>query len=248
MEYNIYCDESCHLYYDTSDFLILGAIQCPKLIRKSVCEDIKNIKKKHHLDPSFEIKWTKVGIGKVEFYQELVDYFFLQNNLKFKCLVVGDKQKLTKSLQKDLNKINEAYNLWYYTGYYALLDGLINPSNNYNIYMDIKDTKGGQRIHQLHTVLCNNVYDYKKNVIKKIQLIRSNESEILQLTDLLIGAIGYYNRFKDIIDAGTYYEDYNKGKVHIIEHLKQISGLTLSGTAKQNNFEIVFLKFNVEEQ
>lgn len=37
------------------------------------------------------------------------------------------------------------------------------------------------------------MYDFKKDVIKGIYQIRSHESEILQLTDLIMGAIGYYH-------------------------------------------------------
>ena len=37
-------------------------------------------------------------------------------------------------------------------------------------------------------------YDYQKKIIKKVQQVHSHEVEILQLTDLLIGAISYINR------------------------------------------------------
>jgi len=71
---------------------------------------------------------------------------------------------------------------------------MIYSDKEYRIFLDIKDTKGGPRVKKLHDVLCNNRYDFKKDVIKKVEQIHSNHSEILQLTDLIIGALSYYNR------------------------------------------------------
>lgn len=30
MEYNIYCDESCHLPHDAFDLMVIGGLSCPK--------------------------------------------------------------------------------------------------------------------------------------------------------------------------------------------------------------------------
>lgn len=49
-------------------------------------------------------------------------------------------------------------------------------------------------MHKLEEVLRNDKYDFSKEIIKKVQQVRSHEVEILQLTDLLIGATAYSNR------------------------------------------------------
>ena len=64
----------------------------------------------------------------------------------------------------------------------------------YRIYIDIKDTQGGKKVKNLHKVLCNSIYDFDKKIVENIQIIRSNESDILQLADILIGAISYFQR------------------------------------------------------
>jgi hypothetical protein len=61
------------------------------------------------------------------------------------------------------------------------------------------------------------MYDFDRNIIKKIQLIRSEESEIIQLADILIGALSYLNRKLNTSTA----------KKQIIDHIKQRSGLSL---------------------
>lgn len=37
-------------------------------------------------------------------------------------------------------------------------------------------------------------YDFNKESVQRVQQIRSHESELLQLTDILIGALTYANR------------------------------------------------------
>ena len=39
--YNIYCDENCHLEYDKSDIMVLGAIMCPKELVHQISKDIE---------------------------------------------------------------------------------------------------------------------------------------------------------------------------------------------------------------
>lgn len=60
-KFNIYCDESCHLENDHQQVMILGAIWCSEDSSRSIAKRIKAIKAKHNLNPSFEIKWTKVS-------------------------------------------------------------------------------------------------------------------------------------------------------------------------------------------
>lgn len=227
--YNIYCDESCHLEHDGNNLMVLGGILCPEDLKAKVFNDIRDIKKKHGLSSWFEIKWTKVSKSKVEFYIELIDYFFEIEELFFRGIVAMDKTKL------DHDKYNDGdYDTWYYKMYFALLNPMIDPFGKYNIFIDIKDTRGGPKVKKLREVLCNNMYDFKGEVIQNISQIDSKESEILQLSDLLIGALSYYNR--DIYLC----EGSNEGKNRIIETLKEIHGINLSATTHKTES-----KFNI---
>lgn len=185
---NIYCDESCHLEHDSAHAMIMGAISCPVEKRKRVYDDIRNIKKKHGLSSWTEIKWTGVSPSKIGLYQELLEYFYNEDALAFRAVVLKDKETL------DHAKYNQgSHDLWYYKTYFYLLDAMVDYSEEYRIFVDIKDTCGGPRVKKLHNVLCNNQYDFKHEVIKEIVQIKSHESEILQLTDFIMGAIGYYH-------------------------------------------------------
>lgn len=185
---NIYCDESCHLEHDKANAMLMGAISCPATEKNRVNSEIRAIKEKHGLSSWSEIKWTGVSPSKLDFYLELIDYFLSETCLSFRAVVVKNKSNL------DHTKYNQgSHDLWYYKTYYYLLDAMIGYSEEYRVFIDIKDSCGGPKTKKLQEVLCNNKYDFKHEVIKDIQQIKSNESEILQLTDLIMGAIGFYH-------------------------------------------------------
>lgn len=185
--YNVYCDESCHLENDRQPVMLLGAIWCPKSHVKKTSDEIREIKSKHNARG--ELKWVKVSKARQRFYLELVDYFFSTPQLHFRCLVVDDKSKLNH----DYFNLG-SHDTFYYKMYYSMLKTILSPENKYHIYIDIKDTRSQNKVNKLREVLCNNVYDFTKQMIVNIQHIRSNESELLQLADFLIGAVSYKNR------------------------------------------------------
>lgn len=184
----IYCDESCHLEHDNAKAMLMGAISCPATEKERIYSEIRKIKEKHGLSTWAEIKWTGVSASKLDYYLELIDYFLHEDALSFRSVVVKNKQNLNHE------KYNQgSHDLWYYKTYYYLLDAIVSYNDEYTIFIDIKDTRSGPKVAKLHEVLCNNKYDFKKDVIKGIYQIKSHESEILQLGDLIMGAIGYYH-------------------------------------------------------
>ena len=108
----------------------------------------------------------------------MIDYFF-NSDLNFRAIVI-DKSQL------DHKSHNQNHNDFYDKMYYQLLNKKINPEFNYNIYIDIKDTHSYLKARNLKTYLER---DY--NNIRNLQVIRSYESELMQLTDVLMGAINY---------------------------------------------------------
>ena len=211
IEYNIYCDESCHLENDGHNVMVLGAIKCSKEQRQRISKEIRAIKIRHKLHSNFEIKWTKVSKTKLSFYLELINYFFNTPELSFRGLIVPDKTKLNH------NKFNNTHDDFYYKMYFLLLNPILENNNQYNVYIDIKDTQGRQKVKKLQDVLANANYDFNREMIQKIQQVHSHEAEHLQLADLIIGALGYTNRE---LETST-------SKLEIIERIKKLSNLSL---------------------
>ncbi len=231
MKYNIYCDESCHLENDHQKIMVLGAIKCEKSYKKQAVNDIRNIKEKYNMNKFCEVKWTKVSPDKFDMYLELVNYFFSNPNLSFRAVVV-DKTKLKHEL------FNQTHDSFYYKVYYQLLCRIIVPNNENYIYLDIKDTKGARKVRKLGEVLANGLYDFNMECIKSVQNINSKESELLQLADILIGAISYLNRNENEK------ENYSQSKMNLIETIINSSGYNLrkSTFLSEEKFNLFFME------
>lgn len=231
MKYNIYCDESCHLENDHQKIMVLGAIKCEKSYKKQAVNDIRNIKEKYNMNKFCEVKWTKVSPDKFDMYLELVNYFFTNPNLSFRAVVV-DKTKLKHEL------FNQTHDSFYYKVYYQLLCRIIVPNNENYIYLDIKDTKGARKVRKLGEVLANGLYDFNMECIKNVQNINSKESELLQLADILIGAISYLNRNENEK------ENYSQSKMNLIETIINSSGYNLrkSTFLSEEKFNLFFME------
>ncbi len=212
--FNIYCDESCHLQNDHQQVMILGAVWCPLEKTREIAIRIREIKRRHGLSPSFEIKWSKVSPAKQSFYIDLVDYFFDDDDLHFRALIVSDKSKLRHQ------DFAQDHDTWYYKMYFDMLKVLLAPGAEFRIYLDIKDTRSAAKIADLHEVLCNNMYDFERKIIKRIQTARSHEVEQLQIVDLLIGIVGYANR-----NLNT-----SKAKLALVERMRHRSQYSLTKT------------------
>lgn len=210
--YNVYCDESCHLENDGFKAMVLGGVWCPTDKRKEISDRLKEIKIKHGLGRDFEIKWTKISKGKLAFYLDIVDYFFDDDDLHFRGLVVPDKEALNHE------GFLQSHDEWYYKMYFIMLKTIFDPKAHYRVYIDIKDTLGAEKIECLQDVLCNNAWDFSRKMIQRIQQIHSHESEQLQVADLLIGSLSYLHRELTGSEA----------KLAIIDRIKERSGYKLT--------------------
>jgi len=198
--------------------MVLGAISCDKSQVRNVSESLRGLKIKHKLTASYELKWTKVSAGMNEYYTDLIDYFFDNPYLNFRA-IVADKNGLSHE------KFHQTHDEWYYKMYYLLLRQMLNPPTQYKIYLDIKDTRGGDKIIKLKDILNSTLYMFYDETVLGIQQINSKESEIIQLADLLIGALAYVNRELTASDA----------KINIVKHIINKSGISLTSTTSKND-------------
>lgn len=208
--FNIYCDESCHLEHDRQPVMLFGAVWCPQEEIARFTEAIRNLKEKHHARG--ELKWSKVSASRESFFLDMVSLFFSLPDLNFRCLVVNDKAKLDHAYYN-----RGSHDSFYYKMYYYLLRNIISGMDQYDVYLDIKDTRSQMKIDFLREVLCNSFSDFDQRIIRRIQHVRSKEVELLQLADFLMGAIAYKNR--NLND--------NKAKLAVIDRICRLSGRSL---------------------
>jgi hypothetical protein len=230
--FNIYCDESCHLEHDRQRVMVLGAVWCPLEKTREIAVHIREIKRQHGLGSELEIKWVKVSPAQVQFYLDVMDYFFDDDDLHFRALIVPDKSLLRHE------EYNQSHDDWYYKMYFDMLKVILSPTDHYRIYVDIKDSRGGAKVDKLRDVLCNNMYDFSRQIIERVQIVRSHQVEIMQLADLLIGTITYANRGLATSTA----------KTKLVERMKQRSGYQLTQTTLLRENKVNLFRWHTSER
>lgn len=218
MLYNVYCDETCHLEHDGINVMVLGAVWCPQNKLKEINQRIKEIKKRNNVSLAAEMKWTKISPGKVDLYKDLINYYFDDDDLHFRAVIIPDKSKL------DHHRFKQTHDEWYYKMYFDMLKVIFNPTDKYEVYIDIKDSESYHKAQKLREVCSNSIYDFSHSIIQRLQPIRSEEVQIMQIVDILIGAVGYENR--------KFPDDFQKSaaKQDIIDIIKKRSRYTMTKT------------------
>lgn len=229
--YNIYCDESSHLEHDHQRAMVLGAVWCPLAKTHEIAARLREIKVQHGVGSRFEAKWSKVSPAQLPLYLALLDYFFDDDDLHFRALVIPDKTKLRH------NDFQQDHDTWYYKMYFDTLKTLLQPDGHFRIYLDVKDTVSAAKVARLRAVLRNNMYDYRREIVERVQTVRSHEVEQLQLADLLIGAVGYANR-----NANT-----SKAKLALVQRLRERSGYGLTRTTLYREEKVNLFIWNPRE-
>ena len=155
--------------------------------RKQVKEpELKKICKEYKFNQ--EIKWNKVGNKYSEFYQKIVDLFFQNESLSFRCIIV-DKKKIEYEIYHENDK-----ELAFFKFYYLLLRDMLNDNSLYFIFLDKKPTRDKNRARALKAFLDSHLLIHRQqSQIKHFQAYNSSENVLIQLSDFLTGLFGYSN-------------------------------------------------------
>ena len=213
--FHLYCDESCHLPADGQPNMLLGLVSCPAERVRVLHRDLHALWQRHGLPDHFEAKWTKVSPAKLGFYSDLLDWFFGQPDLAFRCVVLENKTAAYQRLPE------ESQDLLYYDLYYQLLRHATEPESRYRAFLDIKDTRSREKVQALHEALKIDANDPLGDRVAQLQHVRSHEIGLLQVTDLLLGIVGYARRPRTATDS--------KAKRALVHAFENHAGFMLSG-------------------
>ncbi len=211
--FNIYTDESCHLEHDGESCMVIGAVWCLKDRVPDISQRLADIKRKHGLHPRWELKWTKVSNSKIRVFQDVLDFFFDDDDLRFRA-IVADKTEL------DHSKHKRSHDDWYYRVHFETIAWILDPSEKYNLYLDYRDTNTSARAETFRDYVCQQKFDFDRKSIERVQPVRSHESAVLQLADLLTGALAYSARGLDA----------SKSKTTLVEQVKRRAGVSLESS------------------
>jgi hypothetical protein len=208
---HLYCDESRHLPKDREPCLLMGLVAAPASAARDLNHALSELWKTRGLPLHFEAKWTKVSPARLDFYRALVEWFFAQEALSFRAMILPDKQSLYAALPE------ESRDHLYYRLYYQFLRAAVEPENRYRAFLDLKDTRGREKIGELKNILKADADD--ETAIRSLQHIHSHEVRLAQINDLLLGAVGFARRPRTEKDS--------RAKLALVELIGEKAGFPL---------------------
>ncbi len=175
----VYCDESRHDGGLQNSHMAIGSLWMPRDQKAAISKAFRE--KCDAVGLRGEVKWSKVSRQKLEAYESLVDFFFRQEALKFRAIVV-DQRKL------DLTRFHGAdRELGFYKFYYEMLHPWMEEGNEYLVLLDFIQNKEARRFTELRKVLENKLMG--RAWIRDLTVIDSHRTPLGQLVDLLTGAV-----------------------------------------------------------
>lgn len=189
--WHVYCDES----RQTQDrFMVFGGIVIPVANVEPLNQAMSLWREAHKMHA--ELKWKKVSNQKFAEYKALVDLFFSlagSGSLAFKSVVFDTSQIDYKQYHKGDRELG------FYKFFYQFLLHNFGPyatsdEDRMLVFFDERHTK--YKLSTLYTVLNRGIrkkYGRKADVVRSLQVLRSHDCEIMQVADVLMGAVGYQN-------------------------------------------------------
>ena len=230
MNIDVYCDEAYPDLFSSNHpqarYLIIGGVwmRTDDRVRfKTAIHDLRN-----QFKIGGEFKWTKVSPSKTEFYKALLTWFHGQGeDLRFRCIAIDHQQV-------DLIHFHQSdQELGFYKFYYQMLHHWIHPFNHYRIYCDFKRNRVRDRLHTLKTCLSQ---ANLAATIEKAQSVRSRESVLIQLADVLVGLASA--RLNDRLTPG-------RAKEGAVAHLEGLLGRRVAPTAlSEKKFNVFKINLN----
>ncbi len=224
MNFEVYCDETYPDLFSSEKpcarYMLIGSLWLKADDRVKFKEGIHSLRDKHKIGGEF--KWQKVSPSRLDFYKELMSWFCSQaENLRFRCIAVAqEKVNLLHYHENDQE-------LGFYKFYYQLLHHWLTDFNEYIVFCDFKTNRYRNRLHVLKRCLSTSNLS---TTIADVQAIRSRESVLIQLTDVLTGTASA--RLNDSLRE-------NSAKSEIVNYLESKLNRKIQHTFKAEQ------KFNV---
>lgn len=214
----LYCDES----RQTKDrYMVLGGIAVPQVSLEIMNRELQALR--HDKEFHVEMKWNKVSNKWLPKYKCLVDYFFEKNNadrLHFHAMIVDTHQV-------NHHKFNQGdKELGFYKFYYQLLLNCfgrhycpIVEEDRFVVYLDYRHTP--YPLCELKDILNHGMAKQFKNYgrpFRKVEPQNSKQHDLMQINDVLIGAIGYHKNEYDKIKGCS------PAKAELAKYIALLSG------------------------
>lgn len=229
MNIDVYCDEAYPDLLSSQDkqakYMFIGSLWLKSEDRDRYKAAIHELRDQYKIGGEF--KWQKVSPSRLSFYKALLTWFFEQgDDLRFRCIAID-------SNQVDLLKYHENdQELGFYKFYYQVLHHWLHDCNDYRIFCDYKSNRRRDRLHVLKN--CLGKSNLSATVVN-VQAVRSEESVLIQLVDLLVGIASA--KLNKKLAKGT-------AKKDLVDHLETLYGKPIAPTSRcEKKFNLFLINF-----
>ncbi len=175
----IFADESST---DKLRYMFIGGIWVDEQTYLQVLDECKRFKLENNWDEQTKFNWKNVSKKTLPQYCKFIDIFF-KYNLQFNCIIIDRTEVDLKA-----NEFKDA-ELGFYKFYYQLLRKNSRPNIPYYIYLDRRTNREPNRLEELKYFLNKGLN------VKALEFVNSKSYELIQFSDILMGAISYhYNK------------------------------------------------------
>lgn len=195
-----------------------------------------------------ELKWNKVSAQKYSEYVSLVDLFFhqaTQRLLLFKSVVFDTYEIDYKTYHEGDHEIG------FYKFFYQFIlhkFGRHAAKGHRRLIIHFDERKTHYSLEKFRVILNRGMrkkYNLNEDVVRAVQVVRSHDSDVIQIADVLMGAVGFQWNGLHLLPESR------RAKIDLAAHIAQKAGL--SSLAKQtpwgaDQFEIWQFRFSKKRQ
>lgn len=216
----VFADESrqCNERY-----MVLGGVILHSNSIDTYTKTMSSFRAKHNMRA--EMKWSKVSNQKIDEYNVFVDHFFALanvNHINFRCLILDTHQFDHKKYNQG-NKELGFYKFFYQLLYHCFCTAELSETNDVKIIIKLDERSSKYKLSDLKDILNRGIKKYMgitSNRIISIEPIDSKASDIMQINDIILGAIGYQKNGFDLI-AGS-----KTAKIELAKYIASSAGIS----------------------
>lgn len=197
--FHIYGDETCQTQHS---YMVLGCLVCHPRDARAIASSIRCIKESRN--EHGELKWEKVKKRNIDKYKSVVDAFFSEfstNSAHFHSVVVNTAE-LNHRAYSDGDK-DVGFNKFIFQ---ILHKCCREHGRNARFYVFLDKRTTRQSLDTLRVMLnhhARNKLKIRHRPFKIVEFMDSQESLLLQMNDILLGAVGYRVNKKHEADDGA---------------------------------------------